>query len=162
MVSGFVFLTVLASRGLGLHSIVLLAGQYRSIAAEKPPPEVVVVNYVRDDNVTVTPLGYHVTESAYAAADGGGTTDEQMPPFHKLAGFVGADQIREWRNEWILKRIRGDTASSIRKWADQLFDQYGRKVIDTQPCTQRRGLFRADVLATPYVGVTSPCDICSK
>ena len=134
------------------------------------PSEVVVVNY-NDDNVDVdaaTSFGYDVTEVP-AEKFTSGTTDSdddeediEKPPFHGLEKYVSRDQIDLWMNEWRQMMLRGEPEHVIEHWVKTLFQRYGHRVTGTKPCTRRHGLYRADVHATPHVGVTSPCHVCSK
>jgi len=122
----------------------------------------------------VTSLGYDVTG---LPADTSGTPgsaalgprgppasgNQQRPPFHGLERFVSRSQIDQWMNEWRQMLLRGETDAYIDDWVARLFDRYGHRVVGRRPCTQRRGLYRADARATPYNGrVTAPCHACSK
>jgi len=143
----------------------LLAGQYGSKPADKSS-EVVVVNY--NDDGKATSLSYDVTElpaDTFVTGAMDPVNEEQYshePPFAGLEKFVSRDQISQWMNEWREKLQRGESDSAIQEWKAHLFDRYGRRVVGTKSCTMQHALYRADVHATPYVGVTSPCHVCSK
>jgi len=143
---------------------VLLAGHN-----DDKPSEVVVVNDNNEDVDAATLFGYDVTEVpaetfTFGATDYDGEEEEEVekPPFHGLEKYVSREQLDMWMNEYRQMLLRGEPKSVIKVWVRGLFRRHGRSVIGTEPCTRRHGLYRADVRATPYVGVTSSCHVCSK
>ena len=114
----------------------------------------------------MTSFGYDVTEPPVDISTSGGpeqdAEDDQKPPFAGLEKFVNEETMKMLMNDYRRKLLQRKSKAHIDEWVSRLFDRYGRRVVGRHACTLRHRLYRADVGATPYVGVTSPCDACKK